>query len=146
VSPTGEVFLGLIAFAVMVMAVIQVAAIVAGIRVARRVDQIARQLDQDVKPLLAHLTAMSSEASRAAALAAKQVERLDTVFGEMAIRLDETLSIAQSFVSGPARQGMAIVAGVRAVFEALQGFREASRRRRASRPGVEEDDESLFIG
>jgi hypothetical protein len=146
VSPTGEVFLGLIALAVMVMAVIQVAAIVAGIRVARRVDQIARQLDQDVKPLLAHLTAMSSEASRAAALAAKQVERLDTVFGEMAIRLDETLSIAQSFVSGPARQGMAIVAGVRAVFEALQGFREASRRRRASRPGVEEDDESLFIG
>lgn len=145
-SPTGEVFLGLIALAVMVMAVIQVAAIVAGIRVARRVDQIARQLDQDVKPLLAHLTAMSSEASRAAALAAKQVERLDTVFGEMAIRLDETLSIAQSFVSGPARQGMAIVAGVRAVFEALQGFREASRRRRASRPGVEEDDESLFIG
>ena len=144
-SPTGELLLGLIAFAVMVMAVVQVVAIVAGFRVARRVDQIGRQLDQDIKPLLAHLTAMSSEASRAAALAARQVERLDMVFGEMAVRLDETLSIAQSFVSGPARQGMAIVAGVRAVFEALQGFREASRRRHAARHAAD-DDESLFIG
>ncbi|MEO8682066.1 MAG: DUF948 domain-containing protein [Vicinamibacterales bacterium] len=144
-SPTGEVFLGVIAFAVLVMALIQVGAIIAGFRVAKRVDQIARQLDEDIKPLLANLTAMSTEAARAAAMAARQVERLDQVFGDMAARVDETLAVAQAFVTGPARQGMAIVHGFKAMVEAFKGFREASRRRHAQRDTVD-DDESLFIG
>ena len=75
-SETGELFLGIIAFAVLIMAVIQIGAIFAGIRLARRVDQMATQLDQEIKPLNANLTTLSSEASRAASLAAKQAERL----------------------------------------------------------------------
>ena len=144
-SGTGELFLGIIAFAVMIMALIQVGAIFAGLRLAKRVDQLATQLDQEIKPLIANLTAMSSEAARAAALAAKQAERLDRVFGEMVQRVDETLAAAQAFVTGPARQGMAIMAGVKAVFDSFRSLREASRRRAATRPAMEEE-ESLFIG
>lgn len=144
-SQTGELLLGVIAVAVVVMAAVQVGAIVAGLRLARRVEELARKLDEEIKPLVANLTAMSSEAARAAALAARQVERLDRVFGEMASRVDETLEVAQAFVTGPARQGMAIVSGVRAVFEAFKGLREAGRRRRAARQPVD-DEESLFIG
>ena len=144
-SETGELFLGIIAFAVLIMALIQSAAIVAGIRLAKRVDQMATQLDQEIKPLIANLTAMSSEAARAAALAAKQAERLDRVFGEMIQRVDVTLAAAQEFVTGPARQGMAIMSGVKAVIDAFRGLRESSRRRAASRPAVDEE-ESLFIG
>ena len=144
-SPTGEVFLGVIAFSVLVMAFIQVGAIIAGFRLAKRVDQIARQLDEDIKPLLANLNAMSAEAARAAAMAAKQVDRLDLMFSQIAARVDETLAVAQEFVNGPARQGMAIVAGFKAVFSAFKGFRESSRRRQAMRDTVD-DDESLFIG
>ena len=144
-SETGELFLGIIAFAVLIMALIQVGAIFAGIRLARRVDQIATQLDTEIKPLIANLTAMSSEAARAAALAAKQAERLDRVFGEMVLRVDETLAAAQEFVTGPARQGMAIFAGAKAVFDAFRSLRESSRRRVAHRPAVDEE-ESLFIG
>jgi hypothetical protein len=145
VSETGELFLGVIAVAVMIMALIQVAAIVAGIRLARRVDQIATQLDQEIKPLIANLIAFSSEASRAAALAAKQTERLDRVFGELVQRVDQTLAAAQEFVTGPARQGMAIMTGVKAVVDTFRGLREASRRRAPARPAVDEE-ESLFIG
>jgi len=145
VSNTGELFLGIIAFAVMIMALIQVGAIVAGIRLAKRVEQLATQIDQEIKPLIANLTTLSAEASRAAALAAKQAERFDKVFGEMVQRVDETLLAAQEFVTGPARQGMAIMAGAKAVISAFQGFRESSRRRAAARPVVEEE-ESLFIG
>ena len=144
-TATGELFLGIIAFAVLIMALIQTAAIVAGIRLAKRVDQMATQLDREIKPLIANLTAMSSEAARAAALAAKQAERLDRVFGEMIQRVDVTLAAAQEFVTGPARQGMAIMSGVKAVFDAFRGLRESSRRRAASRPAVDEE-ESLFIG
>ena len=144
-TETGELFLGIIAFAVLIMALIQTAAIVAGIRLAKRVDQVATQLDQEIKPLIANLTAMSSDAARAAALAAKQAERLDRVFGEMIQRVDVTLAAAQEFVTGPARQGMAIMSGVKAVIESFRGLRESSRRRAASRPAVDEE-ESLFIG
>jgi ABC-type transporter Mla subunit MlaD len=145
VTDTAELFLGIIAFAVVVMAAIQSAAIVAGIRLAKRVDQIASQLDHEIKPLIANLTTLSGEAARAAALAAKQAERLDRVFGEMVQRVDETLAAAQEFVTGPARQGMAIFAGVKAVLDAFRGMRETSRRRTATRPTVDEE-ESLFIG
>jgi hypothetical protein len=145
VTDTGELFLGIIAFAVMVMALIQIAAIFAGIRLARRVEDMARQIHTEIKPLIANLTAMSSEAARAAALAAKQAERLDRVFGEMVQRVDATLAAAQEFVTGPARQGMAIMAGVKAVIDSFRSLREASRRRAASRPAVDEE-ESLFIG
>ena len=144
-SDTGELFLGIIAFAVMIMALIQVGAIFAGMRLAKRVDQLATQLDQDIKPLLANLTAMSSEAARAAALAARQAERLDRVFGEMVQRVDQTLVAAQQFVTGPARQGMAIMSAVKTVVDAYRGLRESSRRRSAARPVVDEE-ESLFIG
>ena len=144
-TDTAELFLGIIAFAVVVMAAIQVAAIFAGIRLARRVDELATQLDQEIKPLIANLSALSSEAARAASLAAKQAERLDRVFGEMVERVDKTLAVAQEFVTGPARQGMAIMAGVKALIDSFRGLREASRRRNASRSAID-DEESLFIG
>ena len=144
-SPTGEVFLGIIAFAVMIMALIQIGAIFAGIRLAKRVDQLATQLDQEIKPLLANLTHLSSEAARAASLAARQAERFDRVFADLVQRVDTTLAAAEEFVTGPARQGMAIAAGIKAVIDSFKGLREASRRRAAARPAVEEE-ESLFIG
>lgn len=144
-TETGELFLGIIAFAVVVMAAIQVAAIFAGLRLARRVDELATQIDQEIKPLIANLSALSSEAARAAALAAKQAERLDRVFGEMVDRVDKTLAVAHEFVTGPARQGLAIMAGVKAVLDSFRGLREASRRRNAPRPAIDEE-ESLFIG
>jgi hypothetical protein len=59
--------------------------------------------------------------------------------------VDKTLDAAHEFVTGPARQGMAIMAGVKAVLDSFRGIREASRRRNAPRPAMDEE-ESLFIG
>jgi hypothetical protein len=147
VSGTAELLLGVIAVAVLMMAIVQVGAIIAALRVARRVEQLAADVERSVKPLIANLTSLSAEASRTAALAAVQVERLDKVAIELAARLEQTLAAAQQFVSGPAREGMAIVAGVRAAVAAFQALRESARRRTASRgAGMEEEEESLFIG
>lgn len=147
-SGTAEVLLGVIAVAVAVMAIVQVGAIVAGLRVVRRVEQIATDMETTVKPLVANLTAMTAEASRAAAIAAAQVERLDRVFGELAARVDSTLATAQAIVAGPAKDGMAIIAGVKAAMNAVKGMREATRRRRSAVRSTtfEEEEESLFIG
>jgi hypothetical protein len=147
VSDTAELLLGVIAVAVAVMAIVQVGAIVAALRVARRVEQLASDMETSVKPLVANLTAMSADASKAASVASAQVERLDRVFGEMAARIDHTLATAQSLIAGPAKDGMAIIAGVKAAINAVRSMREATRRRSAARAVTfEEEEESLFIG
>ena len=146
-SETAELLLGVIALAVAVMAVVQVGAIVAGLRLARRVEQVAHELETGVKPLLSNLTTLSAEATRAATIAAGQVERFDRAFSDLTGRLDQTLGAAQRIVAGPARDGMALVAGLRAAVSALHGMRETTRRRSAARAAsFEEEEESLFIG
>ena len=143
-SVAAELFLGVIALSVLVMAAIQVGALMAGLRLARRVEQLSRQVDQDIKPLIANLTSLTAEAARSAELASRQVERVDRLFSDITLRVDQTLAVAQQFVHGPARNGMALLSGVQAAVSAFKGIREASRRRRKTSPGVEDD--SLFIG
>ena len=62
-----DVFLGVIAAAVAVMAIIQVAAIVVAMRAARRVGDAVSRLETDVRPIVANLKSMSADAARAAA-------------------------------------------------------------------------------
>lgn len=141
-----DVWLGIIALAVFVMAAIQVGAIVLGLRLAKRVDQLTTQIEQDVKPLIRNLTEMTAEASRAAALATQQVERVDRLFGDLAVTAERTVQIASQLVGGPARNGFALFSAARAAVSAFKDLRDASRRRQASYKSSPDDEESLFIG
>jgi hypothetical protein len=137
-----DLFLGIIALAVTVMAAIQVGAIIVAARLAKRVDRLATQIEQDIKPVFQNLQALSTEAARAAALAAIQVERADKIFGELAQRVDHTLTTLQSRVVAPAREGFALLAGIRAALSAFRDLRETGRRR----PAAVEEEDALFIG
>jgi hypothetical protein len=144
---TDTFLLGVIALGVAIMAIVQVGAIIAGLRVARKVESMATELETGIKPLLSNLTTLSAEATRAATRAAAQVDRFDEVFTDLTGRIERIVAGAQHLVTGPAREGMAIISGIRAALSAFQGLRANSRRRGASRPaGVEEEEESLFIG
>jgi hypothetical protein len=136
-----DVFLGIIAAAVLVMAVIQVAVAVMAARAAKSISRLTTQLEQDIRPLVVNLQAMTAEAARATAIAAAQVERADRLFTEMSARLDHTLNTVQHAVVGATRGG-AWVAGIKAALAAFRDLRSAPRRRPAS---VEEED-ALFIG
>ena len=137
-----DVWLGIIAMAVAVMAAIQVGAIVVALRLAKRMDRLASQLEQDIKPVMANITRMTAEAARAASLAATQIESADRVFGEFAQRVEQTLGAVQSRVFGPAREGAALLAGIRAALAAFRDLRDSGRRRGS----VVEDEDALFIG
>jgi hypothetical protein len=137
-----DLFLGIIALAVTVMAAIQVGAIIVAARLARRVDRLATQIEQEIQPVFQHLHALTADASRAAALAAIQVERADKVFGELSQRVDQTLLTLQSRVVAPARAGFAVLAGIRAALAVLRDLRETGRRR----PAAVEEEDALFIG
>ena len=137
-----DVWLGIIATAVAVMAAIQVGAIVVALRLAKRMDRLASQLEQDIKPVMANITRLTAEAARAASVAATQIESADRVFGEFAQRVEQTLGAVQSRVFGPAREGAALLAGIRAALAAFRDLRDSGRRRGS----VVEDEDALFIG
>lgn len=141
-----DVWLAIIALAVVVMAAIQVGAIVLGLRLARRVDELTTEIERDVKPLIKNLTQMTAEASRAVTLATAQVERADRLFGDLALSAERTLAIASQLVGGPAKNGFALFSAARAAYAAFRDLRDASRRRQAYRSAAPDDEESLFIG
>ena len=60
-----DLFLGIIAAAVLVMAAIQVAAIVIALRFVRRLDQFAGRFEQELRPVIDGLKALTADASRA---------------------------------------------------------------------------------
>lgn len=140
-----DVWLAVIALAVALMAAIQVGAIVMGLRLARRVNQLTTEIERDVKPLIRNLTELTAEASRAAALATQQVERVDRLFGEVAHTVERTMAVASQLVGGPAKNGFALFSAARAAYSAFRDLRDASRRRTAYK-SAPEDEESLFIG
>jgi hypothetical protein len=137
------IFLGVIAVAVAIMAAIQVGAIIYGARLAQRVNRLTSQIEGELKPVFSNLQAVSAEAARASALAAAQVERADRLFADVTRRVEDTVAVVQEAVVTPAREGLAIVAGLRAVIESLKGSRDALMARRSSRS---DDDNPLFIG
>ena len=136
-----DVFLGIIAVAVAIMAIIQVAAIVFAMSAARRIGQVADRIEQDLRPVMSNLQAISAEAARAASLAALQMERADRIFGDFSRRAEQVMAAIPSLL-GPAGKGFAFLNGLKAVLAAIQELRRTPRRR-AAHP---EEEDALFIG
>jgi hypothetical protein len=143
VTEWSPVFLGVIAAAVVVMAVIQVCALIAAARLAQRVNGIAQHLERDMAPVIANIQTIGAEAARASALATAQVERADRLFADVTARVDETTAIVQQAIMAPAREGLAVMAGLRAALTSLRDARQGASARRSSRG---DEDDPLFIG
>jgi type IV secretory pathway VirB2 component (pilin) len=133
-----EIFLGVIAVATLAMAIGLVGAVVAAARLARQVGRILDQLEVDLRPLFDHLNAIGRDASRAAALASAQVERVDRVLNDLALRVDQALRSVQAILNGPVREGQAVVTALAAALRAMRG---GARSRHARG----DDEDALFI-
>jgi hypothetical protein len=151
-----DLYLALIALGVLVMAAIQVTAIVAATRAARRVGEMASRFEQDVRPILANLQKVSDEAARASAQAAAQVDRLDALVANVARRVEDTVATVQQTILQPARDGLALIGALKNL---IAGFREVREPREARNPREQEGkgpaapragqgapDDDLFIG
>ncbi|MGE3955997.1 MAG: hypothetical protein AB7H96_04700 [Vicinamibacterales bacterium] len=140
-SGWSDIFLGIIAVATLVTAVLQVAVLIAAGMLTRRIGRLADQVERELSPLLASLNAIGKDAAKAASLATAQVERVDRLFGDVAIKVEDTLTAVQHAIAAPAREGAALMVGVRAALDSL-------RRGLASRPSrsrSSEDEDALFI-
>jgi len=141
VNGSGELALGVIAAATAIMALAQIGAMIMLARVAMQVRDIAATIQQDLRPLIARANAIADEAHKTATLATAQAEKFDRLVTDLTQRVDETSAVIQEAILTPAREGMAIVAGLKAAIGALRGFRD--QRGRSSRV---DDEDALFIG
>jgi hypothetical protein len=142
VSDWGTLFLGVIAAATFLMAVLQVGAVIAALRLARRVERLADELHGEIRPLIARANSIAEDAQRAAALGVAQAERVDAVMAGLSRRVDETAGALQEALIRPAREGLAIMAGLRAGFEMLRGRRSGD----PAGSGRFDEEDALFIG
>lgn len=138
-SGRAELFLGIIAVATLATAIVQVGVLVAAGLLARRLQRAVETTERELKPLLEHLNAIGRDASRAASLATAQVERADRLFADLAQRIEQILELIQSVVTGPIREGAAVMSALRAI---LSFMRDSRAGRRSSRT---EDEDALFV-
>ena len=136
-----QAFLGVIAVATAVLAVVQIGAIVVLAKVALQVRGVVATLQQDIRPLILRAGTIAEEASKTATLATAQAQKIDRMLTDLTRRVDETSVVVQQAIITPAREGMAIVAALKAGFGALKGFKDLR-----GRPGGVEDEDALFIG
>ncbi len=136
------VFLGIIAVATLATAVIQIAVLIAAGMLTKRLGRLADQMERELTPLLASLNAIGQDAAKAASLATAQVERVDRLFGDAVVRLDETMGAIQHAIAMPAREGAALMVGFRALVDSL---RTGMQRPPRSRSRASDDEDALFI-
>lgn len=141
-SEWSGVFLGVIAVATLLMALIQIGAIIAVLKIAKQAQEVLTSVQRDVKPLIARAGEIADEASKTAALATAQAQKVDKLVTDLTRRVDETSALVQQAIVTPAREGMAVVAAIRAGLSAFRGFGDF--RGRPGRHG--EGDDALFIG
>ena len=98
-----DLFLGTIAAATLIMAVVQVGAIVVASRVARQTQQTLNAVYSEIRPLIAKASAVADEASRTAALASLQMQKIDALVTDLSRRVEETSTIVQQAIVTPAR-------------------------------------------
>jgi predicted PurR-regulated permease PerM len=141
VNEWSPAFLAVIAVSTAVMAVMQIGALVVIARIASQVRDIVATLQKDVRPLIGRANQIAEEASRTAAIATAQAQKIDRLVTDLTRRVDETSAVVQQAIIRPAREGIAIVAALKAGIGALKGPRDM----RGRPTGVEEED-ALFIG
>lgn len=141
-SEWSGIFLGIIAVATLMMALIQIGVIIAVLRIARQAQDVLTSVQREVKPLLAKAGEIADEASRTATLATAQVQKVDKLVTDLTRRVDETSALVQHAIVTPAREGIAIMAAIKAAVSAFRGLGDF--RGRPGRHG--EGDDALFIG
>jgi len=137
-----DTYLAVIAVAVAVMAVIQVAAIIVAMRAVRRVGDAVSRLEGDLRPIVANLKSMSVDAARTASIASAQAQRAEQLIGDLTARVNSTAAVVEQTVIGPAREAYAVVQGLLAALSAFRQGAPSTARRHAST----EEEDSLFIG
>ena len=135
-----DLWLGVIAVSVLVMAIIQVAAIVFAARAARQVGQLAERIEHDMRPIVTNLQSITADAARTTAMAAATVERADRLLADAALRVEQTLAAVPTLIES-VKTSLSVASGLKALLAAFRELRQGRRH-----PVHAEEEDALFIG
>lgn len=134
-----EVWLGIIAVAVLTMAIIQIVVGLQLMRVAKDAATTMQEFRTEIRPLIQKAHKVADDAGRVSAMALTQVERVDQLMATTAMRVDDTLQIVQESLIAPVKQGAAVMAGLKAAIAVFRARQDNGRYGR-------DDEDALFIG
>ena len=142
------VFLGVIAVAMGVQAGFMVAASLAILRLAQRLDTLQDQLDQKIAPTIEGLERVSRNAAEISDMATLQARRIDLLLADTIEKVDDTVTVVQRLVARPLRPVSHVAALLRGIQRGVDVFLQLERKERVPAPEGRrhaEDDEHLFI-
>ena len=96
VNDWSGLFLGVIALATLMMASIQIGALVFAARLGRQLQQLAATVQNDIRPLIARRQSHCRRGAKTAAIATAQAQKIDRLMTDVSRRVDETSSIVQT--------------------------------------------------
>ena len=143
----GLVFLGVIAFASLVQGVFLVGLALGGLRLARRVGEMQKSVEGEIRPALDDVSRMTRNLAAVSEIATAQAQRLEALVSHKVTRVDDARAEVRRAVGRPLepfRDVSAILKGFRRGFDVyqrlggLQAQRQGASRRYA-------EDEHLFI-
>ena len=115
-----ETFLGVIAFSTLIMALIQVSVLIGVYLIMRHVEKGIERVEQATRPLLVEAERISREAAATMADARVHISRGGESVEQILQRVETMVERVESIANAPVREGAAIVAGARAVVDALR--------------------------
>ena len=119
--------LGLIAFATVVMALVQIGIVWDAVRLAGRINRLIDTVEEELKPTLSRVNSMSADLARVTVLASEQSERLNKLLASVSRQIDNVVSLTQDSFLSPARQGGVLFVAIRAALAAFRSTSESSR-------------------
>ncbi len=119
--------LGMIAFATVVMALVQIGIVWYAVRLAGRINRLIDTVEEELKPTLSRVNSMSADLARVTVLASEQSERLNKLLGSVSSQIDNIVNLTQDSFLSPARQGGVLFVAIRAALAALRSTAESSQ-------------------
>ncbi len=143
----GVVFLGVIAAATVVQAVVLVGLARAGQRLGRQVEDLRRRIDEDIRPGLESLTRVTHSLATISDVAAVQAQRLGDVMSGVLDRAEETVDFVQKMLLKPLGSLSDVLALLKGVRHGIDVYRQLGSAERQHRGAARryQDDEHLFI-
>jgi hypothetical protein len=115
-----DVYLGVIAAATLVMALVQIGVLIAGIIAVKRMREVLVRVEESAKPVLAHVDDLVVDATESIAAVRAQLDRVERQTMHVLTRTDEAVQRVQTYLVAPAREGIALAAGARALVGAFR--------------------------
>jgi hypothetical protein len=115
-----DVYLGVIAAATVAMALVQIGVLVAGIIAVKRMNEALVRFEDSARPVLAHVDDLVVDATASIAAVRAQLDRVEQQAVHVLTRTDQAVQQVRHYLVAPAREGIALAAGARALVGGLR--------------------------